>query len=202
MDKRITYLVLATLGLLLACAVPKPVGTMTLVESSGSKPDWAVTVPDDDDDTMFWVCRKTQADTEDGALVSAREDCGRQVADYLQQTATKVYESARIERAATMDLGTVRPLIRDTYTSWYEKVKAHGLRTKQTYTERWETVVSQERVRYLFNGYALMTVSKEQLLALGQQAIDEQLQKARETSDAMAIEALDAMKSRLELLQR
>ena len=162
-----------------ACATPRgPVGSVTKVESSdGDRPEWADRVPEDDGDQMFWVGRKSGSGSEDGAVVDAREDCGRQLADYLENTATKVYEKARVETAAGQDLGgSIRPLVRDAYKAWYAKVKAQGLKTKETYTERWEKIVSADRVAYEHKAYVLMVVSKKQMIALGQAAIAEQLQ--------------------------
>ena len=200
--RALTFGAVAVIGLMGCATAPKAIGTLTLVEKSGSKPDWINTVPDDDGDETFWVGRKSDSDTEDSAVTDAREDCGRQVADYLENTANKVYEKARVELAATEDLGSARPLVRDAYTSWYEKVKATGLKTRKVYWERYEKVVAEGRVRYLYKAYVLMPLSKKQLLAMGKESIQEQLQKAREQNDAMAEKALDRMKEKLALLKR
>ncbi len=177
------FLVLIVLG---CSAVQKPLGSMTLVETSGDKPGWLEVVPERDGGQLYWVGRRSEADSEDGALADAREDCAKQLADYLAKRVTRLYESMRGERNVTHDLGPLRLYVNDAYKSWVRKAATQGLKTRETYWERYEKLTGPERVRYLYKGYALMKVGKRTLTALGSEAFSEQLAEARRKGDQAA----------------
>ena len=200
--KQWAMIVMVVLGLAGCSATARPVGSERVVSSSGDKPGWITTVPDKKGGLIYWVGRRTGGNTEEGALNDAREKCTAQIVNYLGTFSNKLYEYARIEKAANADLGTINPYIRDLVQSFKKKVLTSGMRQKQVFTEKVEKILAGGRVAYSYNAYVLMETNEKQLNQMRLAAAGEQLKKAREKNDQAAVKALEGMSSKLKSLEK
>jgi len=188
---------------LLGCgAALQPVGSETVESRSGDRPDWINTVPDNKGDIMYWVGRRTGGNSEEGALTDAREKSTAQIVNYLGTYNNKLYEYARIEKAANADLGSIGPYIKDLVQSFKRKVLTSGMRQKHIYTEKVRKVVGEGQVAYHYNAYVLMETSGKHLKSMQLKSVNEQLKKARAQNDKEAQKALKGMSDKLKGLEQ
>jgi len=193
--KRLSLLVLScfVLGLFLGCAGPKvKVGNQKVIETSGSKPDWLIKIPETKGGKAYFRGIKTNAPTLEGALTDARMSASRQVAEMSKTEANIDYENARVERGIAKDDRAIGSVIKDGIIMLSDAL-VQGLKESESYYEKVEET-TQTGVIYFYNYQILTTITEEDYKRVANSVYEKQIAKAREENNKKAEDFLSSMK--------
>lgn len=195
---KIFMLLLCVFILPMCAANKKVVGSQTLIEKSGDKPDWLTEIPDNKKGMMYFRGLKTNAATLDGGINDARQHAFQQIAEFINVEVNVDYERARVEYGIPKDDKDIGSVVRDTVISLAREV-VKGAREKQSYWERYEET-TPTGVRAFYNIYMLVQLSEDDLKRTAEQVIEREKEKAREVKNKKAEDFLDKM--RKEIMER
>lgn len=195
---KLLIVIMSVLILPVCAGTKKVVGSQTLIEKSGDKPDWLTEIPENKKGMMYFRGLKTNAATLDGGINDARQHAFQQIAEFINTEVNVDYERARVEYGIPRDDKDIGSVVRDTVISLAREV-VKGAREKQSYWERYEEV-TPTGVRTFYNVYMLVQLSEEDLKRTAERVIEREKEKAREMKNKKAEEFLD--KFRNEIMER
>ncbi len=195
---KLIILIMAVLILPMCAGTKKVVGSQTLIEKSGDRPDWLTEIPENKKGMMYFRGIKTNAATIDGGINDARQHAYQQIAEFINTEVNVDYERARVEYGIPKDDKDIGSVVRDAIISLAREV-VKGAREKQSYWEKYEET-TPTGVRTFYNIYMLVQLSEEDLKRTAERVIEQEKEKAREKKNKKAEDFLDNM--RKEIMER
>lgn len=198
MKNIIIFLSVVVMFVAVGCSGSNQVGKETIVEKSGSTPDWILTPTQDEDDFIFVTGEISKANDRSFGMNQAYADGVRKVLNTMQNAVST--ETAQTFEGANLsdgDLGRYTKIgvawISDTY-------KISGVQNPESYWEKVE-VTTLSGVKYHYNCYSLLKISRLDYNRAIEGAYYAMQKKAQDESNKKAEQSVTEMLTKLKAKQ-
>lgn len=185
-----------TIIFLIGCSSTKEVGSEQIVERSGSEVDWIGTPTQDDGDFILITGEMTKANDRSFGMNQAYADGVRKLMNTMQNDVKT--QSTQALRGANLSDGDVGRFSEFAVAWISDTYKVAGVQNPETYWEKVE-VKTYSGVKYNYNCYSLLKISKQDYNRALEGAFYEMQRKAQEENNKKAEESanklLDELKS-------
>jgi len=185
------------LGLLLAgCAAhDRQMGKARLVSSlPDSKPDWVAKASYEADGRIFYKGAVTGRQDMALGLRESRGEAEKKLAEEIRSRIRTEFGSAIEGQNEANSLGAY---LKDIIAKVSDDVEVSGVSERGQYVEKWE-VKAPEGVRYQWDCYSLLSISREDYLEARRHVQDQALRKVRDDRNAKAEASLKDAFGKLE----
>jgi len=193
-------LTIAALGAALACGGSKvqdldeaPVGSEVIVErSEGSRPDWVVDPPKDDDGMKFFSGGEEGFTDYALCLRMAKAEAMQEMGESVMSVWSSLLQASEVGGKDQLD-----QYARNFQELAVKQVSMSGAETEERYYEK-VAVKTGYGVEYRYNGFVLLKVPEQEYHMAQARALQELKKQAQDKGDSTAEEFIDEAIQRLD----
>ncbi|KPK61931.1 MAG: hypothetical protein AMS21_08580 [Gemmatimonas sp. SG8_38_2] len=193
-------LAIATLGAALGCGGSKvqdldeaPVGSEVIVErSEGSRPDWVVDPPKDDDGMKFFSGGEEGFTDYALCLRMAKAEAMQEMGESVMSVWSSLLQASEVGGKDQLD-----QYARNFQELAVKQVSMSGAETEERYYEK-VAVKTGYGVEYRYNGFVLLKVPEQEYHMAQARALQELKKQAQDNGDSTAEEFIDEAIQRLD----
>ncbi len=187
---------LAVVVLLAGCAgLQSKVGEQRVIEQSASKPQWLNTPFYEEGDNIF------ASGAVNGVFdyaIGVREAESEALATLVKAIQQKVrYDFGRATKGQNLEKNDLGKIIESAIAVTTENIKVSGVKPERVEHQRVEETVTSNTVRYLYNCYVLVKISKADYFSAREKALNGGLEQAKAAKNQEAEQLLNLVKEKL-----
>lgn len=179
------FLFLVVAMFLFGCSASKEIGSETVIERSGSKPDWIATISRDAGEFVYvrggFTGATYQSDAEKAAIFNAANELNQLVGSYISTKGSFSETGAPRSKAGMGNFLKSATVITSNPQQVFNNFKP------ELYSEKIEKITNTG-VEYSYNCYVLVKIAKSDYNQMIERIINGGIQAAREMNDLEAKE--------------